>query len=119
MNEETSLWRAILEGVAASATVSAAAWGAMGGATSALVIRVERKAVVRQIATGALVAGGVGTAGMALLSAWVGVPTGAIPATGAASAASYLIGVFGPAVFEVILRRLQAGRMPGEGDGNG
>ena len=117
MPDDTSIWTEIIRAAAASATVAAASWGAAGGATSALVIKVSTRDAIRQVAVGALVAGGLGTAAGALVSTWFGFPAQAIPAISAGSAASYMVGVFGPAVFEVLLSRLKRGQLPGDKGG--
>jgi len=100
--------------VAASTLVGAAFFGAVGGITSALAINVKREELVRQIALGALAAGGMGSGGGAVVAAWLDIDWSLIPAGGATGTMSYLIGVFGPAIIEVILGRLKAGRMPNE-----
>lgn len=113
-----SAWEALWRGAAASSLLSAAAFGAAGGLTSALSITGQsRRDVIRQVVLGALVAGGLGTAAGGVLAAWLGLPAGAIPAVGVGGAASYLSGVFGPALFEVVLGRIRAGRLPGEPPG--
>lgn len=100
------LWRAL----ASSPHLHAIGWGAAGGLTSGLAITGQaRRAVLRQIIMGALIAGGSGAGAATLLSSWLGLPALAV---GAGSGASYLIGVFGPALFEVILSRIRAGRLP-------
>ena len=111
----TEIWR----GVLATGIISTAGWGAAGGVTSALAVRVRSRDALRQIALGALVAGGSGTLAMALLVRFAGLPAEAIPITGAGSSASYFVGVFGPAIIEVILRRIRGGRLPGERSGDG
>lgn len=119
MTDQPTIWAEIWRGVLASGAVTAAGWGAAGGITSALAVRVRSRDALRQIALGALVAGGSGTLAMALLSRFAGLPVEAIPLTGAGSSASYFMGVFGPAVIEVILRRIRGGRLPGEGGTDG
>lgn len=112
--EELSFWREVWHAVIASSVVSTGAWGAAGGITSALAIKVPPRAAARQVAMGALVAGGTGTLGTALVSTWMGLPPELIPALGAGASASYFMGVFGPAVIEVMLRRISRGRLPNE-----
>lgn len=112
-----NFWGDLVQAVIASSVVTTAGWGAAGGATSAIVVRVKPGDAVRQIVSGSLIAGGVGTLALGLLVRW-GVLSGeAMIAGGAGSSASYLIGVFGPAVFEVILSRIRKGRLPDEGGG--
>lgn len=113
MADEPTIWGEIWRSVAASATVAAAAWGAAGGATSALVIKVSTRDALRQVILGALTAGGMGTVGGGLIAAWLDLPAHAIPAIGAGGSIAYLVGVFGPAIIEVLLTRIRAGRLPG------
>lgn len=112
--DEIGFWREVWQSAVASSLVSAGAWGAAGGITSALAVKVPPRAAARQIAMGALVAGGTGTLGTALVSAWMGLPPDLIPAAGAGASASYFMGVFGPAIIEVMLRRISRGRLPNE-----
>lgn len=107
MTEETTIWADILKGFAVSATLTASAWGALGGATAALVIEVDRKAVMRQIALGGMVAAGVGALAMALVVAIWKLPPELIPAGAGAGGAQFMIGVFGPALIERLLRRIK------------
>lgn len=119
MTGEPSIWQELWRAAATNATLAAVAWGGAGGLTSALAIQGQsRRAVVRQVTMGALVSGGLGTAGGGILWAWLGLPPEAIPVTTAAGAVNYLTGVFGPAVFEVVLRRIRSGRLPPEGPGD-
>ncbi len=115
---QPSFWQEVWRGVAASAAITAAGWGAAGGITSALAVKVGPRSALRQIAMGALVAGGTGTAATAVIVRVAGLAPELIPAAGAGSAASYFVGVFGPAIIEVVLRRIGAGRLPGEGGDN-
>lgn len=117
MADETSIWNEIGRSLAASSVIAAAGWGALGGATSALTVKVTVSAAIRQIVLGALVAGGIGTLAMALVAKIFSLTPQLIPVAGAASSASYLVGVFGPAVIEVLLSRIRSGRLPGEGGG--
>lgn len=120
MVDETSIWAELLKAAAASATVSAALWGAAGGATSALVVKVSAKDVLRHVTLGALTAGGIGTmVGAALLAKTIGLTPEALGFIGAGSSISYLVGVFGPAVMEVVLHRIRRGRLPGEDQADG
>lgn len=122
MADTSTIWADVWRAVAASGVLtgaSAAAYGAAGGLTSALAVREPPKSMIRQIVMGGLIAGGTGTASTALLAAWGIIPPGIIIAAGAGGSASYLIGVFGPAVIEVILSRVYRGRLPGEGPSDG
>lgn len=115
LHEEPSFWAEVVRSVVASSAVTGAGWGALGGATSALAVGGGgKKAAVRQVLMGALVAGGTGTLGMAIFAKSFGLDAALIPLVGAGSSASYFAGVFGPAVIEVLLSRIHAGRLPGE-----
>ncbi|GHE05466.1 hypothetical protein U879_03805 [Defluviimonas sp. 20V17] len=115
--ESTSLWGDLLTAAAGSAVLAAAAWGAAGGATSALVVRVSLANAIRQVVIGALAAAGMGSGAGAILVAWLGLPGEMVAAIGAGSSISYLTGVFGPALFSLVLQRITGGRLPGEPDG--
>lgn len=118
--DHPTFWQEVWRGVLASGVVSAAGWGAAGGVTSALAVKVRPRAALRQIAMGALVAGGTGTMATALVARMTGLSPEMIPAVGAGASASYFVGVFGPAIIEVVLRRIAVGRLPGEGgEGDG
>ena len=104
----------VMKTVAANTIVGASFYGAVGGLTSALAINVDKKALLRQVVLGAVVAGGMGSGAGAVMSAWLNIDWAAVPAGGATGTMSYLTGVFGPAFIEVILGRLRAGRMPNE-----
>ena len=115
MADDATIWHELLKAAAASATVTAALWGAAGGATSALVVKVSAKDVLRHVTLGALTAGGIGTmVGAVLLAKTIGVTTEALGYIGAGSSISYLVGVFGPAIMEVLLHRIRRGQLPGE-----
>lgn len=113
MSDETTIWTELWRSAAANATLAAVAWGAAGGATSALVVRVSLRDALRQVILGALAAGGMGSVGGAVIAAWLELPAGAIPAIGAGGSVAYLVGVFGPAILEVLLARIRGGRAPG------
>jgi hypothetical protein len=71
---------------------------------------------VRHILLGGLIAAGMGSFSMTLVTRWLGLPPEAVPAGGAAGSAAYLVGVFGPAVIEVALARIRSIRSrPGGG----
>jgi hypothetical protein len=63
-----------------------------------------------------VIAAGMGSLSMAIVTAWLGLPPQAIPAGGAAGSAAYLVGVFGPAFIEVVLARLRAAKGGKEDD---
>lgn len=110
MTEPPTLIDDLYRALVSSSHLHAMGWGAAGGLTSGLAITGQtRRAVLRQITMGALIAGGSGAGAAALLSSWLGLPALAV---GAGSGASYLIGVFGPALFEVVISRIRAGRLP-------
>lgn len=104
----------VMKAVAANTIVGASFYGAVGGLTSALAINVDKKALLRQVILGAVVAGGMGSGAGAVLGAWLNIDWASVPVGGATGTMSYLTGVFGPAIIEVILGRLRAGRMPNE-----
>ena len=114
MNDETGFLAAVLRELAASTAVILAAWGALGGATNALTTRMRLRDALRHILLGGLIAAGMGSLSMALVTRWLGLPPEAIPAGGAAGSAAYLVGVFGPAFFELILARLRGAKGGGD-----
>ena len=57
MSDEPTFWNDVLRSVLFSSAVTAAGWGALGGATSALTVRVTPKAMIRQVVLGAMVCG--------------------------------------------------------------
>ena len=107
MNEEPGFVAVTLRDLAASTAAILAAWGALGGATNALTTRMRLRDAVRHILLGGLIAAGMGSFSMALVAGWLGLPSEAVPAGGAAGSAAYLVGVFGPAVIEVTLARIR------------
>jgi len=110
MNDETGFIAAVWAELAASTAVILAAWGALGGATNALTTKMRLRDALRHILLGGLIAAGMGSLSMAVIAAWLALPPAAIPAGGAAGSAAYLVGVFGPAVIEVVLARLRAAK---------
>ena len=115
MNDETGFIAAVLRELAASTAVILAAWGALGGATNALTTKMRLRDAIRHILLGGLIAAGMGSVSMALVTSWLSLPPEAIPAGGAAGSAAYLVGIFGPAFIEVVLARLRSGKA-GDGD---
>ena len=115
MNDETGFIAAVLRELAASTAVILAAWGALGGATNALTTKMRLRDAIRHILLGGLIAAGMGSVSMALVTSWLGLPPEAVPAGGAAGSAPYLVGIFGPAFIEVVLARLRRGKA-GDGD---
>lgn len=115
MNDETGFLAAALKELLASTAVILAAWGALSGATNALTTKMRLRDALRHILLGGLIAAGMGSLSMAIITRWLGLPPEAIPAGGAAGSAAYLVGVFGPAFIEVLLARL---RHAGKGDGD-
>ena len=85
------------------------------GATNALTTKMRLRDALRHILLGGLIAAGMGSLSMAVITAWLGLPPEAIPAGGAAGSAAYLVGVFGPAFIEMLLARL---RRANEGGGD-
>jgi hypothetical protein len=115
MNDETGFITSVLRDLAASTAVILAAWGALGGATNALTTKMRLRDAIRHILLGGLIAAGMGSVSMALVTSWLGLPPEAVPAGGAAGSAAYLVGIFGPAFIEVVLARLRRGKA-GDGD---
>ena len=98
-----------------SALVLLVFWGALGGVTNALVTRVSVREAVRLILLGAVIAAGMGSLSMAFLAAWFNLPSESLMAIGGAGGSTaYLVGVFGSAIFEVVLGRIKTGKLPGE-----
>lgn len=110
MNDEPGFFASVLRDLATSTAVILAAWGALGGATNALTTRMRLRDALRHILLGGLIAAGMGSLSMALVTSWLGLPPEAIPAGGAAGSAAYLVGVFGPAFVELILARLSGAK---------
>ena len=110
MNDEPGFIAAVLRELAASTAVILAAWGALGGATNALTTKMRLRDAIRHILLGGLIAAGMGSVSMALVTSWLGLPPEAVPAGGAAGSAAYLVGIFGPAFIEVVLARLRRGK---------
>lgn len=110
MNDDSGFLAAVLRELAASTAVILAAWGALGGATNALTTRMRLRDALRHILLGGLIAAGMGSLSMALVTAWLALPPQAIPAGGAAGSAAYLVGVFGPAFIELVLARLRGAK---------
>lgn len=109
----------MVQAVGRSTVMALAAWGMAGGATAALVARANLRETFRLILLGGLIAAGAGTIATSLLVAMFNLPPEAIPAGTAVGSGAYLMGVFGGAWIEVMLARLRAGRLPGEGRPDG
>ena len=107
MNEEPGFIAGTFRDLAASTAAILAAWGALGGATNALSTRMRLRDAIRHILLGGIIAAGMGSLSIALVTRWLGLPPEAVPAGGAAGSAAYLVGVFGPAVIEVALARIR------------
>ncbi|PPB79424.1 hypothetical protein LV82_02903 [Albidovulum inexpectatum] len=114
MNDNTGFVATVLRDLAASTAVILAAWGALGGATNALTTKMRLRDALRHILLGGLIAAGMGSLSMAVITSWLNLPPEAIPAGGAAGSAAYLVGVFGPAVIELVLARLRQAREGGD-----
>ncbi|MAM39770.1 MAG: hypothetical protein CL949_14995 [Erythrobacter sp.] len=110
MNDNSGFVATVLRDLAASTAVILAAWGALGGATNALTTKMRLRDALRHILLGGLIAAGMGSLSMAVVTSWLGLPPQAIPAGSAAGSAAYLVGVFGPAVIELVLARLRDAR---------
>jgi hypothetical protein len=111
MNDEPGFFASVLRDLATSTAVILAAWGALGGATNALTTRMRLRDALRHILLGGLIAAGMGSLSMALVTRWLGLPPEAIPAAGSAA---YLVGVFGPAFIELVLARLRGAKGGGD-----
>ena len=116
MNDEPGFITAVLRDLVASTAAILAAWGALGGATNALTTKMRLRDAVRHILLGGLIAAGMGSLSMGLITHWLKLPPEAVPAGGAAGSAAYLVGVFGPAMIEVGLVRIRSFRA-GQGGG--
>ncbi|SLN50892.1 hypothetical protein PSA7680_02633 [Pseudoruegeria aquimaris] len=114
MNDNSGFVATVLRDLAASTAVILAAWGALGGATNALTTKMRLRDALRHILLGGLIAAGMGSLSMAVITSWLGLPPQAVPAGGAAGSAAYLVGVFGPAVIELVLARLRQAREGGD-----
>lgn len=114
MNDNSGFVATVLRDLAASTAVILATWGALGGATNALTTKMRLRDALRHILLGGLIAAGMGSLSMAVIISWLGLPPQAIPAGGAAGSAAYLVGVFGPAVIELVLARLRQAREGGD-----
>jgi hypothetical protein len=116
MNDHTGFLGQTLRDLAASTAAILAAWGALGGATNALTTKMRLRDAIRHILLGGLIAAGMGSLSMSLVTHWLKLPPEAVPAGGAAGSAAYLVGVFGPAMIEVALVRIRSFRAgPGGG----
>lgn len=118
MPDDLSFIEKVLSGAAASSVVVAAGWGALGGATAALTVKVSGKDAVRMIVTGGLVAGGGGATVGAMMAFYLSLSAEFVALAGAGASASYMVGVFGPAIFEVLLSRIRSGRLPTDKGGD-
>ena len=116
MNDDTGFLSGVLRDLAASTAAILAAWGALGGATNALTTKMRLRDAIRHILLGGLIAAGMGSFSMALITHWLKLPPEAVPAGGAAGSAAYLVGVFGPAVIEVTLARIRCLRSGADPD---
>lgn len=110
MSSDKGIWHVVIIELAAAQALILAAWGALGGATNALTTRMRLRDALRHVLLGGLIAVGMGSLSMALVTAWLGLPPQAIPAGGAAGSAAYLVGVFGPAFIELVLARLRGAK---------
>ncbi len=112
-DDPTPIWASIKTAILAVPVLGAALWGALGGATNALVIKVTALEAIRHIAIGAAIAAGLGGLGAPLVGHWLGLPPEALNAPLAAGGtAAYLTGSLGAAIFEVLLHRIRGGRLP-------
>lgn len=106
-------------GALASATAALATWGAIGGATNALVTEMDWRDMIRHIIIGAMVAAGAGGVGAELFAHYTGAP-GEVFRTGAAAGpVAYLTGVFGPALIELALAKIRKRNGSAQDSGTG
>jgi hypothetical protein len=110
MENDNSFWTDVLKQVMAIPAVGIALMGALGGATNALVVRVNFRQTVRYILLGAMCAAGSGQMAGAMLEHWGLMPSGIAQAS--TGAVAFFAGLFFPALFEVILSRISAGKLP-------
>ena len=116
--ENQSLWADFMQAIATSSLVGLAAWGAAGGATSGLLVRVSRWELARHIIIGALVSAGLGAMSLPMIIWALNIPHDSIsPGIGGlAGSSAYMAGVIIPGVFEVILTRMKRGVLPSDKD---
>lgn len=120
MAEPETFMRELIQAAATSATITAIVWGAAGGASAALAVSgIGYRAALRLIMLGGLFAGGVGGGAVAILVAWLGLDPALIPIAAGGGSASYLAGLFGPSLVEVILARIRRGNIPTDKIGGG
>ena len=110
MEDQGSFWGNVLAYMIAVPAFGIAFMGAMGGATNALVIRVNFRHTVRYIVLGAMCAAGSGSMAGNVLAHWGLMPSDVGQAS--TGAIAFFSGLFFPAVFEVILSRINAGKLP-------
>jgi hypothetical protein len=110
VSDDKGIWARVIIELVATQTVILALWGALGGATNALTTKMRLRDALRHVLLGGLIAVGMGSLSMAVVTVWLGLPPHAIPAGGAVGSAAYLVGVFGPAVIELALSRLRAAK---------
>jgi len=72
MNDNTGFVAGVLRDLAASTAVILAAWGALGGATNALTTKMRLRDALRHILLGGLIAAGMGSLSMAVITSWLG-----------------------------------------------
>lgn len=116
--ENQSFVSDFIQAVAGSSLVAMAAWGAAGGATSGLLIKVSRWELARHIVIGALVAAGLGALALPVVLWAMHLPADAIAPGlgGAAGSSTYLAGVILPSFLEVFLTRMKRGSLPTDKD---
>ena len=110
MNDNTGFAATVLREIAASTALMLAFWGALGGATNALTTKMRLRDALRHILLGGLIAAGMGSFSVVVVTAWLGLPEGAVAAGGAVGSAAYLVGVFGAAFIDVLFARLRRAR---------
>lgn len=110
------IWGQIAHQLSNSALASALGWGAVGGAANALVTRVTWREAARLVIIGGLLGAGTGGVASAVMVARWDLPPEMIPLGTGVGSASFVVGIFGVAVVEVLLARIRAGHIPDDRD---
>lgn len=117
--QDSNVIRDILAAVASSEMMRTAGYGAAGGLVSAIAVKEKPSAMLRQVALGAMISAGAGTVVADVLARFGIVSDPNFAAGASVGGMSFLAGVFLPAIFEVILRRIRSGVLLGEDQKDG
>lgn len=102
------LWNTFKTWFYAAPIIGVAIWGAMGGMTNALVIRVTFKEAIRHVILGAIIAAGMGGFGVEILAHYLRLPDELSARAGAlGGSGAYLVGSIGAALMEAVLKRIR------------